>query len=361
MKRVLLTHPRASLANYFGAEARARLEAVATVVTNPGEAPWEADGLLAAARDCDVVIADRSTAVPAAVFAGLPRLLALCRCAVDYRNVDVAAASAAGVLVTHCSAGFQAAVAEWIVGAMIDLSRGIGALNAAFHAQPERPPAPSMGRELRGATLGIIGYGAIGRYLAGLGVAFGMRVIVADPYAAIDRADIAARPLPALLGESDYVVCLAVATPATENLIDAAALAAMRPGALFVNASRGNLVDEAALLAALDAGRIAGCALDVGRASDQMPSPALAAHPRVIATPHIGGLTPPAIDHQALEVVAQAAEIVAGRIPVGAVNAAAARRLGTGAASGGTGAAPSGTGAAPAGTAPNQAGGAASA
>jgi D-3-phosphoglycerate dehydrogenase len=101
----------------------------------------------------------------------------------------------------------------------------------------------------------------------------------------------------------------------------------MKRGALFLNPSRGNLVDEAALLAALEGGQIAGAAIDVGRAPDQMPSPALAAHPKVIATPHVGGLTPAAIEHQSLETVAQAAEILAGRAPQGTVNADAASRL----------------------------------
>jgi D-3-phosphoglycerate dehydrogenase len=123
------------------------------------------------------------------------------------------------------------------------------------------------------------------------------------------------------------VVCLATATPETENLMDADAFAAMKPSAFFINASRGNLVDEGALLAALDAGRIAGAALDVGRAPDQMPSPRLARHPRVVATPHIGGLTVPAIEHQSMETARQVADIVAGRIPPGAVNAGAAHRL----------------------------------
>jgi len=108
-----------------------------------------------------------------------------------------------------------------------------------------------------------------------------------------------------------------------------AAFAAMRRGAYFINASRGELVDEAALLDALDSGAIAGCALDVGRARDQMPSPALAAHPRVIATPHIGGLTPNATEHQAMDSAGQVADILAGRMPAGALNAAQARRLGT--------------------------------
>lgn len=94
----------------------------------------------------------------------------------------------------------------------------------------------------------------------------------------------------------------------------------MKQGAYFINVSRGNLVDEAALEAALDSGRLAGCAMDVGRAPDQMPTPRLAARPDVIATLHAAGLTLPAIEHQSLETVAQAAEILKGRVPKGAVN-----------------------------------------
>ena len=135
----------------------------------------------------------------------------------------------------------------------------------------------------------------------------------------------------ALLAESDFVVCLAPANAETENLMNAAAFAAMKPGAFFVNAARGELVDDAALLAALDSGHLGGCALDVGRAPDQMPAPALARHPRVIATPHIGGLTPPAIEHQALETVAQLAQLLRGEMPEGAVNADACRAGGAGA------------------------------
>src|SRR5262249_13436126 len=126
---------------------------------------------------------------------------------------------------------------------------------------------------------------------------------------------------------ADFVVCLAVATEATENLMDAAAFLLMKPSAYFINVSRGNLVDEAALERALDEKRIAGAALDVGRAPDQMPSLRLARRPDVIAPPHIGGLTPPAIEHQALETVAQVGEIVRGQAPVGAVNTDAAARL----------------------------------
>ena len=178
-----------------------------------------------------------------------------------------------------------------------------------------------MGRQLSGSRLGVIGYGHIGRNLAGIAKALGMEVLVADHFAGVDDPDIAHVPLDDLLGRADYVVCLAVANENTENLIGAAALARMQPHAVFINLSRGNLVDEAALAAALREHRIAGAAMDVGRARDQMPTPALAALPNVIATPHIGGLTPQAIEYQSLETVRQVAAIIKGEIPIGAVNA----------------------------------------
>ena len=133
--------------------------------------------------------------------------------------------------------------------------------------------------------------------------------------------------LPELLAQSDFVVCLAVANAATENLFNAPMFAKMKHGAFFINPSRGNLVDEDALLESLDSGHLAGAALDVGRAPDQMPSPVLAKHPLVIATPHIGGLTPQAIEHQAIETVAQTEQILRGLAPIGSVNTAAAKRL----------------------------------
>jgi len=117
------------------------------------------------------------------------------------------------------------------------------------------------------------------------------------------------------------VVCLAIANEQTENLIGEAALARMAPHAFFINLSRGNLVDEQALAKALRENRIAGAAMDVGRAPDQMPTPELAKLPNVIATPHVGGLTPQAIEHQALETVRQVASIIKGEAPPGAVNA----------------------------------------
>jgi len=237
----------------------------------------------------------------------------------------VAAASAAGVLVTRASAGFGNSVAEWVLGVMIDGARGISRSVQAYRSGAT--PAIAMGRELRGSRVGIIGYGHIGRRLGELALALGMHVAISDPRSRPDDARIEALPLDTLLAQSDFVVCLAPAVAETENLMNAAAYARMPPGAFFVNASRGNLVDEPALLAALDTGHLVGCALDVGRAADQMPSAELAAHPKVIATPHIGGLTPPAAEHQALETVAQLAALLRGEMPAGAVNEAQATRL----------------------------------
>jgi D-3-phosphoglycerate dehydrogenase len=183
-----------------------------------------------------------------------------------------------------------------------------------------------MGPELKGATVGIIGYGRISRYLVDLALAFGMRVLVTDPLCRVDRTDVRQVEMGELLAESDHVVCLAVANAQTENLIDAQVFRQMKRTAFFINPSRGNLVDEGALMEALEKGLIAGCALDVGRAEDQMPTPSIAAHPKVIATPHLGGLTP-SLHQQSVEAVSQVAEIIAGRIPGNALNAEHARRL----------------------------------
>jgi D-3-phosphoglycerate dehydrogenase len=325
LPRVLVTHPRDRLASYFGDEALTRLRRIAEVRLNHTGDDLASLSLVEAARGCAVVIAYRQTPVDAATFARLDDVLAVVRCAVDIRTLDVAAASRAGILVTQASAGFMAAVSEWIVGVMIDLGRHISVARAEYQAGGQAQPR--MGRELRGATLGVIGYGQISRYLCPLALALGMSVRVHDPFVVIDDTRLLPCELAQLLAASDFVVCLAPANPATENLMDAKAFATMRPGAYFVNASRGNLVDEAALLAALDSRHLGGAALDVGRAADQMPSPELARHPLVIATPHVGGLTPPAITHQSLETVAQTADILLGRVPAGAVNAEHASRL----------------------------------
>jgi D-3-phosphoglycerate dehydrogenase / 2-oxoglutarate reductase len=317
--KVLLTHTPQARRQYYGERSLNALQAVAQVLLHEADDALDAAGLIDAARDVDIIVADRLTEGPGAIFPRLPGLCAFVRCAVDIRNIDVEAASAAGVLVTRAGPGFVQSVAELALGFLVDLSRGISRATAEYHSGQR--PEVLMGRQLAGSRLGIIGYGSIGQYLARIAQALGMEVLVADPFATVSDAAIQHVPLEDILDRSDYVVCLAVANEKTENLIGEAALARMRPHAFFINLSRGNLVDEAALTAALRENRIAGAALDVGRARDQMPTPELARLPNVIATPHIGGLTPPAIESQSLETVRQIEGIISGKVPMGAVNA----------------------------------------
>jgi D-3-phosphoglycerate dehydrogenase len=316
--KVLLTHTPQARVQYYGERSLSGLQAIADVKLHQGDAALDAFGLIAVAGDVDIIVADRLTAGPSEIFPRLPKLRAFVRCAVDIRNIDVDAASKAGVLVTQAGPGFVQSVAELALGFMVDLSRGVSRATADYHTG--RKPKVIMGRQLAGSRLGIIGYGSIGRYLAGIARVLGMEVLVADPFATVNEPDIAHVLLDDLLARADFVVCLAVANEKTENLIGQAALARMAPHAFFINLSRGNLVDEAALTAALLENRIAGAAMDVGRALDQMPTPELAKLPNVIATPHIGGLTPPAIESQSLETVRQVEKIIAGEAPVGAVN-----------------------------------------
>lgn len=322
--RIFLSHPPAARTDYFGEQALAGLRELADVALNSRDRVLSGVEMIEAARGCAIIIADRQTPGGAAVFAGLPDLVAFQRVAVDIRNIDVDAASRHGVLVTRASPGFAAAVAEWIVGAMIAAARHVATYVGVYRRG--ETPAAQMGRELRGSTIGIIGFGTVGSYLAPIAQTLGMRVLVYDPYKT-PAAPYAGVDLGTLLEVSDFVVPLAIATAETENLIDAAALARMKPTAWLINASRGNLIDETALQESLERKRIAGAAMDVGRAPDQMPSPHLARRPDVIATPHIAGLTLPSIEHQALEVVRQAAAILRGEIPPGAVNAERALRL----------------------------------
>ncbi len=317
--KVLLAHTPEMRRNYYGDRSLNGLRAAAEVILHEGDEPLNAAGLVRAAQGVDIIVADRMTEGRGEIFAQLPRLQAFVRCAVDIRNVDVEAASDAGVLVTRAGPGFVQAVAELALGFMVDLSRGVSRTTADYQAG--RKPEARMGRQLAGSRIGIIGYGSIGRYVAEIAKVLRMEVLVSDPYADVRDAAIRQVSLDELLAASDYVVCLAIANEQTENLIGEAALARMQRHAVFVNLSRGNLVDEPALARALLENRIAGAAMDVGRAPDQMPTPELAKLPNVIATPHVGGLTPQAIEYQSLETVRQVEAIAKGEVPAGAVNA----------------------------------------
>ena len=325
MPRIFLTHIPEMLENYYGDGAVKALQELGEVRFNPGDTVLGGAALAEAARGCDIVVSDRQTAGPAEFFSQAPDVVAFLRCAIDIRNIDVEAASQAGVLVTQATAGFLASVSETAIGFMIDLGRNITESVIAYRSDLD--PPVRMGRQLAGATVGIIGYGAIGAHLAPLCRALGMTVLISDPFKRVNDPAYEQVEFLDLLARSDYVVCLAVANEQTENMMNAEAFARMKRSAFFINMSRGNLVDELALERSLNAQQIAGAAMDVGRAPDQRPSPRIARRPDVIATPHIAGLTPEAAEHQAFDTVKQVRALVSGQLPPGAVNADAAHRL----------------------------------
>jgi D-3-phosphoglycerate dehydrogenase / 2-oxoglutarate reductase len=321
---VFLTHNPEDRSAYYG-RALPELEAIAHVVLNPLDRDLTTPELIDAAAGCEVIVAHRSTPGDAAVFAELPGLVAFLRCAVDISTIDVPAASAAGVVVGHAGKSFVPSTAELALALMLDLARNISDCTVDYRAGGQ--PPQRAGFQVAGRTAGIVGYGAIGAYLASLLRGIGMHVVVCDPHVDATADGFEQLAFDHLLTQSDVVFPLAQAMATTENLINADALAAMRPGALLVNVSRGELLDEAAVAAALDSGRLGGLAMDVGRALDQRPSPTLAQRPGVVATPHLGGLTPENADAQARSSVEQIAAMTAGIMPPRVVNAEHAHRL----------------------------------
>ena len=322
--KVFLSHSTETFPGYFGDRALAALQDHAEVVRNTTDRELRDEELAQAAAGCQAIIAYRGSPGTAATFAALPELVAFLRCAVDISTIDVPAASAHGILVTRATPGFTDSVAELGIGMMVDLARGVTRAASAYHRG--EIPLPSTGTQLSASTLGLIGYGRIARRMAVTARALGMRVLAYDPYTPPEDLGVQAAGFAKALS-ADFVVCLAIASPETADLMDARAFAAMRRGTFFINLSRGELVDEAALEAALESGHLAGAAMDVGRAPDQMPSPRLARRPEVIATPHLAGLTPQAAEHQAMDTVRQVAVLAAGQLPEGAVNAEAAHRI----------------------------------
>ena len=322
--RVFVTHDPEDLEAYYG-RALPELRSVADVVVNPLDHDLTTDELVEHSSGCQVVIAHRSTPGQAALFERNRDVVAFLRTAVDISTVDVEAASRNGVLVAHADKSFVPSTAEIALALMLDLARNVSESTIDYRRGVQ--PAQRPGFQLRGKVAGLIGCGAIGTYLADALVALGVEVLVADPYTHVSGAGIRQVDLPELLARADFVLPLAASTPETENLIDDDALARMKAGAMLVNVSRGELLDERAVGAALDSGRLGGLAMDVGRAPDQRPTPELAARPGVVATPHLGGLTPENADAQAMSSVEQVRAMSAHDVPPRAVNADQATRL----------------------------------
>lgn len=318
--RVLLTHNRDLLRSFYSPKAVDLLRDIVDLSMNDTDEPLRGEGLVTAARGCQAIVSDRLAAGPRGVLEQLRDVKVFIRCAVDIRNIDIDAASDNDILVCRCSAGYTDAVAEHALALMLDLARGISTDAARYHAG-QANHAMTLRRQLAGAHVGVIGYGAIGRRIADLALAFAMKVSVYDPYVTVRHGAVSAVAFHEVLSEPDFVVCAAYATPETTRMMNAGAFAQMRKTAHFINISRGVLVDEDALERALTSGTIAGAGLDVGMGPDEQPSLRLARLPNVIATPHTAALMREPSEHQALETVDQVRAILENRLPPHAVNA----------------------------------------
>ncbi len=324
--RVFVTHNPEDRSAYFG-RALPLLRQVpgVTVTVNGTDHNLATDELVEAAAGHDVIIAHRSTTGPPELFERSPDLVAMLRTAIDISTIDVEAASAAGVLVANADKSFIASTAELAIGLLLDCARNISASVVDYRAGAE-PPQRS-GRQLRGTTVGIIGYGAIGRYLAESLRSLGTEVLVCDPFTDPEADGFTAVSLDRLLAAAEVIIPLTPGGDQGRGLIDRRALEQVGPGAILINVSRGEVLDDDAVIEAIDDGRLAAVGIDVGNGPDQRPSKHLAAHRSVVATPHLGGLTPANADAQAASAVDQVAAMMAGEMPPRAVNPDRADRL----------------------------------
>lgn len=285
-------------------------------------------GLAQVIAEYDAVVVRSETRVTAEAFAAATRLRVVARAGVGVDNIDVEAATRRGVVVVNSPTGNIAAAAEHTIALLLTLGRHIPAANAALRAgRWER--SKFVGVEVRGKTLGIIGLGKVGAEVArraGEG-GLGMRLVAADPYASPEHArklNAELVSLDELLAVADFVTLHTSLTAGTRGLLGAAELARMKPGARLINCARGGVVDEPALLAALESGHVAGAALDVF--SKEPPTGdetlrALIAHERVVTTPHLGASTEEAQVSVALDVAEQVEEVLRGGVARAAVNA----------------------------------------
>jgi D-3-phosphoglycerate dehydrogenase len=251
--------------------------------------PPAAIAALVAAVQADAVLT-RQGRVDASVLDASPRLAIVARHGVGVDDVDLAGAAARGILVARAPGSNTRAVAEHTLAFILALAKDLRPLGQTIAAGQWRGGA-TMVRDIAGLRLGVVGLGAIGRDLAALALGLRMRVAALDPQATTSVGIQLYPDLPTLLVRSDVVSLHCPYLPATHHLIDAAALALMPAGGFVVNTARGGLIDEAALLAALDSGHLAGAALDVFEVEPPALADALRNHPRVLVTPHVAGVT----------------------------------------------------------------------
>jgi glyoxylate reductase len=259
---------------------------------------WEGSGapppaeLRRRARECEGLLCMLTDRVDASLAEACPRLRVVSSCSVGVDHIDLRAMSERGISVGHTPGVLAETTADLAFALMLASARRIVEAdrfirNGGWSQQLRWEPDMLLGRDLHGATLGVVGLGAIGQAVARRGLGFGMRVLSWTPSGrSAERVE--ATDLEALLEQSDFVSIHVALSEQTRGLIDERAFARMKPGAVLVNSARGGIVDEAALVGALQAGRLGGAALDVFAHEPLPPDDPLLHAPNVVLTPHIG-------------------------------------------------------------------------
>jgi len=277
--------------------------------------------LLEAVSDCDALIVRSGTKVTEEVIRAGKRLAVIGRAGVGVDNVDVTAATRQGVVVMNTPEGNTISTAELTMAMILALSRNIPQAQASV-VRGEWDRKSFKGTELNGKTLGVIGVGRIGRAVARRAAAFGMTVIGYDPFIVADAGkglDLEMADLDALIRTSDYITVHTPLSEETRGMIGADEIAVMKDGVRLVNCARGGIVEEDAMRAALESGKIAGCALDVYSSEPPAGNP-LVGMKNVVCTPHLGALTEEAQQSVAEQVAVQVCEVLEGKPARNAVN-----------------------------------------
>lgn len=277
-----------------------------------------ADDILAVARDADAILVTYAK-LTADLIGQLARCRSIGRFGMGVDNIDLAAAGARGITVNYVPDYGVREVSDHAMALLLALIRKIPLSNALVQAGRWEMPAVVPIHRIEGRVLGIVGFGLIGRALAPKAQAFGMRVVAHDPYVSADAlraAGVEGAEFDELLKVSDYVSIHAPLVPATRGLFNAAAFARMKRGALLVNTARGPLIDEAALLAALDQGQLAGAALDVV-ATEPLPKDSpLLGRDNLILTPHTAFYSIESLNDLQTKCARDVASVLEGKPPV---------------------------------------------
>jgi D-3-phosphoglycerate dehydrogenase / 2-oxoglutarate reductase len=247
------------------------------------------DDVMALIPQAAAMIIRSATTVDAEMLAVAPNLKAIARAGVGVDNVDLGAATERGVVVMNTPDGNTISTAEYTLGIMLALARHIPyGYESMQEGRWDRKAF--MGVELRGKTLGLIGYGRIGRAVAQRALAFDMSILAYDPYVESDNTATLV-DLDTLYAQSDFISLHTVITDETRAMINADSLAKMKPGVRIINAARGALIDDAALAAAVQSGHVAGAAVDVYHEEPPLPDNPLLGLRNVVHTPHLAAST----------------------------------------------------------------------